>query len=448
MKTPASCASRIHKKSISRKENFTKKSSVRKLYEVFTPRERMQAVVLFSAALITAFAQALGVFSIFPFINVVMNPESIQTNRWLSWGYTTLGFTKPGTFMIALGMATIATVVFSNVLSALTMWGKARFVLNKNHTLSKRLLEVYLSKPYEFFLLKNTSELAKNVLAEINALTNNFLMPLFDGAINILLLLVIVGMLFAVDPLVTAGALLFLGVTYGLLNFYTRAQLKKKGAQRLEANTKRFRAATEALSSIKITKVMGVEPYFLHHYASHSGTFARLNVFASVIGQLPYYIMEAVVFGGLLLFVVISLHGGEKVATIIPLVSLYAFAGKRMMPALQIIYLSVTQIYYNQAILDKVYQDMIEENLLGEPISFSGEAASEEDAAIAFQRELSLKDISFAYADSGKNVIDSLSLDIPKGSVIGFVGATGSGKTTLVDILLGLLIPQSGSILV
>jgi ATP-binding cassette subfamily C protein len=191
-----------------------------------------------------------------------------------------------------------------------------------------------------------------------------------------------------------------------------------------------------------------VEPYFFQQYASSSGTFARLNVFASVIGQLPYYIMEAVVFGGLLLFVVISLHGGENVATIIPLVSLYAFAGKRMMPALQIIYFSVTQIYYSQAILDKVYQDMIEGNLLGEPILFSSKPTSEEEVAITFQRELSLKDISFAYADNGKNVIDSLSLDIPKGSVIGFVGATGSGKTTLVDILLGLLIPQSGSILV
>jgi ATP-binding cassette subfamily C protein len=219
-------------------ETAAEKTIVRKLYEIFTPQERMQALLIFFAGLITAFAQMAGVFSVFPFINVAMDPASIQDSPWLTLAYTAFSFSSPREFMAALGIAVVLLVILSNGITALTMWAKTRFVLNRNYTLSNRLLAVYLSRPYAFFLINNTSDLGKNVLSEINQLTSSFLMPLFEAMINILILVVIVFMLFSVNPAVTLVTLGFLGTVYGTLNYFLKVKLKQKGAERMEANKK------------------------------------------------------------------------------------------------------------------------------------------------------------------------------------------------------------------
>ncbi|MDI9370210.1 MAG: ABC transporter ATP-binding protein [Synergistota bacterium] len=415
--------------------------ALRKLHSILAPRERAHALAIFLAGLLTAFAQTAGVLSIFPFINVVMDPSVIQTNRWLAAAYSSFGFASRDSFMIALGIAVIAVLVLSNLVTALTMWAKSSFVLNMNHTLSSRLLAVYLARPYDFFLRSNTSELGKNVLAEVNQLTVHFLMPLFDSIINTLVLAVITAMLLAVNAPATLGILAFLATVYTTLNIYLKVKLKRTGVHRLEANRLRFLVASEALSSIKTTRVLGAEPYFMRLYRTHSRRFARLNVFAQVVGQTPYYLMETIVFGGLILFVVLALARGAEISVIIPLVGLYAFAGKRMMPALQQIYAAVMQLYYNQPILDRLHADLADQ-------SRATDDDESPDPDIPFDRRILLQDIRFRYPDGVLDVLDGLTLDIPKNAVIGLVGATGSGKTTLVDIILGLLVPQQGRMLV
>lgn len=418
-------------------------SSIQKLYRIFTPRERLQAGLLFLASLVTAFAQAFGVFSVFPFINVVMDPAVIQENQWLSLAYEKGNFTDTNPFILILGIGVFCAVVFSNLFSAFTIWAKTKFVLGKNHTLSKRLLTVYLSKPYEYFLQRNSSDLGKNILAEINQLTSKYLMSIFEVLINTLIMIFIVVMLLLVDPVITLGALTFLGGTYLLLNVIIKRKLKKSGEARLIANQGRFRKANEALSSIKTTKVMGVESFFIKDYSKHSKKFSDYNIFANVAGKLPHYLMETIAFGGIVFFIVFQILRGNQMTTLIPIVSLFAFAGKRILPALQKVYVSVTQIYYNQPILDKIYQDMMEEATEA-PIENKTEAT---ESPLAFNQHIQLKNIQFCYADTCANVINGINLTIPKNTVVGFVGATGSGKTTLVDIIMGLLPPREGQML-
>jgi ATP-binding cassette, subfamily B, bacterial PglK len=421
-----------------------KESFLIKLYEIFTPRERMQTGLLFIASLITAFAQAFGIASIFPFINVVMKPESIQQNKWLSLLYERAGFTTINSFILFLGIAVFLIVVLSSMISAVTTWGKTKFVLGKNHTLSRRLLGVYLSQPYEFFLQKNTNELGKNVLSEINQLTSQLLISIFDILINGLMVIVIIAMLFLVDVTVTLGAIIFLGGSYGLINYLIKKRLEKSGRERLKANKERFRMANEALSSIKTTKVMGIESFFLKNYSFHSSKFARHNIFAHVAGELPRYILEAIAFGGIIFFIIFMIARGESVVDFIPLLGLYAFAAYRMMPALHRFFNSLTKVYYNTAIVDKIYEDMIEIQHKKQSSVSSKQIKKE----INFQKAIKLKDIRFCYTDNSFDVISKINLTIPKNSFIGFAGATGCGKTTLVDIILGLLTPQSGQIIV
>lgn len=420
------------------------KSFLKKLYEIFTPRERMQAILIFIASLITAFFQAFGVASIFPFINVVMNPDVIQQNKWLSLLYAKGHFPSINYFILFIGIAVFFIVILSSIISAVTTWAKTRFTLNKNHSLSQRLLTVYLSQPYDFFLQKNSSELSKNVLSEINQLTSQFLMALFDILINGLMVVVIVGMLFIVDISVTIGVLIFLGGSYGLINYFIKNKLKEIGRERLDANRGRYRVANEALSSIKTTKILGVESYYLHQYSYYSSRFARYNVFARVIGETPRYLIEAIAFGGIIFFVIFMIARGERVIDFIPMLSLYAFAAYRTLPALNRLFNSVTTVYYNMAIVDKIYEDMVD---IAPPKIIQPKLCASK-SELSFNKTIKLQNISFSYENSSCDVINNLNLTIPKNSVIGLAGSTGCGKTTLVDIILGLLKPQKGNIMV
>lgn len=419
------------------------KSSIIKLYEIFTPRERIHAGILFLASLLTAFVQAFGVATIFPFINVLMNPESIHQNRWLHLFYTIGGFKEFNSFVFSLGVAVFVVIVFSSLVSTITVWAKTRFVLGRNHTLSRRLLSVYLAKPYEFFLQKNTNELGKNILSEVNQLTSQLLLAIFEILIHGLMVLVMLGMLFLIDASVTMGAIVLFGGSYGAMNFFIKQRLQKSGQERLKANQERFRMANEALSSIKITKVMGVEDFFLNNYSIHSKKFAQHNIFSQVVGEIPRYILEAIAFGGIVFFIVITIQRGESIESFIPLLSLYAFAAYRTMPAIHRFYNAMTKVHYNKAILDKIYEDMIEK---ADPQKrVSSKAIGKK---MNFNQAIKLQDLRFCYSDGSANVINGISLVIPKNSFIGFAGSTGGGKTTLVDIILGLLIPQSGQMVV
>ena len=423
---------------------MNQKSFLKKLYEIFTPRERMQAVMVFFASLATAFVQAFGVASIFPFINVVMNSDIVGQNKWLFLLYNKLNFRDINSFILFLGIAVFLIVIFSGTISAITTWAKTRFTLGKNHSLSRRLLTVYLNQPYEYFLQKNSSELSKNILSEVNQLTSQLLMALFDILINGLMVVVILGMLFIVDVAVTIGAIIFLGGSYGIINYFVKNKLKEIGRGRLEANRGRFRMANEALTSIKTTKIMGIESYFLNNYSNYSGKFARYNVFASVVGEIPRYLLEAVAFGGIVFFVILMIAREGKVVEFIPLLSLYAFAAYRIIPALNRLFNSTATVYYNIAIVDKIYEDMIEITL-PKKIQPKPDANKPE---LSFNRNIKLQNIRFSYHDSSCEVINNINLTIPKNNVIGLAGPTGCGKTTLVDIILGLLKPQKGKILV
>lgn len=424
------------------------KSAIRKLFDIFTPRERVQALILFFASLFNAFVQAVGVAAIFPFINVVMNPQAIHENRWLNIIYQLGAFADTDSFILFLGGLVFVTIIASSLVPALIAWAKTRFIFHKNHALSTRLLAFYLSRPYQYFLNKNSSEMGKNVLAETTQLTSGMLMAIFEILVQGIFLVVLIGMLLIVDVRVTIGAMLFLGGGYSLLSLLIKRKLKKSGTERLKANENRYRFANEALSSIKTTRVMGIESYFIENYSRHSFNFAKSNIFATVSGELPRYFLEALAFGGIVFFLVFKLAAGNSIAKLIPLVGLYAFAAYRMMPALHRLYSAGTQIHYYQAILDKIHTDMTEEASAIQTVTSEDETPLETMDQLPFNAGIRLDNVSFRYSDSRENVIKGLTIKIEKNSVIGFAGATGSGKTTLVDILLGLLVPRQGQMLV
>ncbi len=250
-------------------------------------------------------------------------------------------------------------------------------------------------------------------------------------------------MLFTVNVYITLGAAFFLGGGYLLISVLLKSKLKRSGEKSLQANEARYKFANEALSGIKTTRVLGIEPYFLRKYGAQSYLFSQYYIFSRMASELPRYLLEALAFGGIVLFIVVQLALGQQMDALIPLVSLYAFAAYKMMPALYRLYNSVAQIHFFQAVLDKIYFDIVQEDDNEREDIFT-----KSPAPLSFVKDIQLRNVSFRYPGTSSDVFKGINVTIPRNAVIGFAGITGSGKTTLMDVLLGLLTPQEGELLV
>ena len=430
---------------ISDQGDFSMPSTIQKLREILTRREKLQVGILLIAIIAMAFSQAVGVASVLPFISLVMDPEIVFDNQYLNWVYVTLNFSSVNRFVIFAGVVMFFIIIFANGISAFATWLKLRFAWMNNHRLSRRLLEKYLSMPYAYFLNQNSADLSKNVLSEVNNLTNNYLIPLLTiitrGMVAVFLLI----MLFWVDVIVSFIALFVLGGAYTFIFFRINRTLKFRGQLRRNANKMRFKSVSEAFGGIKEIKVMNREPYFLERYSKHSLKQARLMSWNAVIGQIPKFALEAVAFGGIIVFVLILLLTREDARQVIPLASLFALAGYRLMPALQEIFNSFTKMQFNMAVLDGIYNDFMRREQDTVPGTFYRENIPEK---LPFTREITLDNVTYNYPNTEIPVIKEVNLSIAKNTAVAFVGPTGAGKTTLVDIILGLLTPQQGKLLI
>ena len=410
-----------------------------KLRAILTRRQKQKSIILLLLFVVMALTQVIGVAAIFPFMNLVMDPGQLAGNRILSFVYTLFGFRSVNSFILFIGIALFLFIILSNVVSALTVYARTRFVMGLNHELSSHLLAVYLAKPYPFFLNRNTSTLGKNLLAEVYQLTNGLLMPIFELVVNILIALTLVVVLFASDPISASVVLVVVGGCYVVINLKTRKKIRRSGRERLDANQGRYKITGEALSGIKTTKVLGREHFFIDQFNKDSRRFTEVETTIRVIREIPRYALDALAFGTIVLLIVILTIKGGSAAEVIPMVSLFAFAGYRMLPAMQAVFASVTSIYFNQPILDTLYEDLVQGPTM---------PSTDPVEPMQLNSEIVLDAIKFSYPDTSIPVLNHVDVTIRKNTTVSFVGATGSGKTTLIDIILGLLTAQEGALLV
>jgi len=414
---------------------------IKKIKIIIAPQEKWQLLVLFVSILLMALFQTLGVVSILPFMNIVMQPEIIESNRWLNWLYNSLGFTNVNSFIIFIGILMLLIIIIGNLTSALATWLKIRFVWSKNHNISSTLLKKYLSLPYVYFLTQNTADLSKNILSEAGVLTSSYILPLIDIVIKGFVVIGILSILLFINIYITVLSAIILGGSYALIYIYFHNKLKIKGAKRLKENKMRFRAAGEALGGIKDIKVMRREAFFYHNYLKHSREFSNLQTWSSLIGQMPRYFLEIIAFGGIVTLVLFFISTTGNINEVIPMVSFFAFAAYRLMPALQIIFASFTRVRFSQTTVNKIIEDLSEKGGFSEQfLVYEKEPIN----PLPFNTSLQLKEVSYNYPNTNKPVIHDLNLVIQHNTSIGLVGPTGAGKTTIVDIILGLLTPQKG----
>lgn len=414
---------------------------LRQLNSLLNRRERWQIGILAVALIGRAAVEMVGVGSIAPFMSVVSDPSVIHSNRWLRWGHETFGFSSDTSFLMAMGIAIVVLLAVMNTLSALTLWGMFRFSWGMHHRLSNRLLSGYLAQPYSFFVQRNSASLSKSLLTEVNSVTHGVMAPILNVGARSLVVLAITGLLIVVDPLLALIVVLVLGGAYGVTYLLVRAKQRHLGRERVDANQERYKVTNEAFGGIKAVKVLQREDSFASRFAHPSWIYSKATATNHTIAFLPRYLFETIAFGGIVLIVLYFLQAGEGLTGILPTISLYAFAGYRLMPELQQLFVGLANIRFNRAALDDLMTDLDQ----FEP----DERRPDEDAAfLPFRHAIRFESVTFRYPTSEGPVLEDVSLMIPRDRTIGLVGESGSGKTTLVDLLLGLYEPIKGRILI
>lgn len=386
-----------------------------------------------------AILEVIGIASILPFMQVAAQPESIQNNTWLNWIYTQLGFQSTREMLIFTGIAVLVLLTLSNIFKAFTSWLQQKFSWDVAHDLGTRLLRVYLAKPYGYFLTHNTTELLTNLIVEAGRVTTGILLPLCELISQITVCLLIFCLLIVANPTVALSMAAILGVAYGMVYFTRKNYLTRLGEERVITNRRKFLHLKEMLTGIKTFRVYGVENFFYRRFESTSRRHSHIQPRVHLVGILPRYVLEIFAFGGVVLVILIWILRGQSLQGILPLLSLYVLAGYRLLPALQRVFTAAIKVRHTMPAID-----VIEADLRSDASFF--EEKNIDHAIPTFSHNLILENVSFHYDETRQNILSDLSVNIPKGKTVAFVGSTGSGKTTLVDLMVGLLHPQMGKI--
>jgi ABC-type multidrug transport system fused ATPase/permease subunit len=404
-------------------------------------REKRQLVFVFFAMLIMGFMEVVGVGSITPFMSIISDPEIIETNRYLNWAFELFRFETHMDFIFAFGLAVIIFLAINNAARAGISFIIRYYSGKRLHSVSMRLMERYLRQPYIYFLNVNTSDISKNILSEVSTFINKVLIISLQLVTNAIVALAIIALLVAINPLIALAISLILTAAYVLIFTFIRKYLSRMGDERARVNSLKYKFVSEAFGGIKDVKLLGREGVFLGLFAKPSLKFAMNDAVSEVVGESPKFIMETLAFGGILGLILIMLGTGDQVEDFLPLITVYAFGGYRLLPALQKVFSAITKIRYNLPIVEILHHDYYSLPETGEKPE-----SQRRPEALSFTRTIELENIRFRYPNTEEDVIKNQSLSIRANTSVGFVGPTGCGKTTTIDIILGLLEAQSGSL--
>lgn len=416
-------------------------ATIKKLIDLLSPAERKRASLLMAMMLVMALLDMLGVASILPFIAVLTNTSLVETNPILSWAYrfsANVGVTSVDQFLFLLGFLVFVFLVVSLSFKALTTYVQTRFLLMREFSIGKRLVEGYLHQPYSWFLNRHSADIGKNVLSEVSGVIYTCMIPLMNLTAQLSVTIALLGLLLLVDPFLAISLCLVLGIAYASILVLMSGWLNTLGQSRVKANQERFVVLSDAFGAAKEVKVSGLEGIFIERFAKPAETYAKGQATALVIAQIPRFVIEAISFGGMLLVILYLMAKTGSFASSLPIIALYAFAGYRLIPAIQQIYGAVTQIKFAGPALNALHSD-----LMGLDQVETYTTASE---PLPLNKCIELKNIVYKYPNAQVPALNGISLIIPAGTKVGLVGSTGSGKTTTIDLLLGLLEPQAGTL--
>ncbi|WP_018862239.1 ABC transporter ATP-binding protein [Thioalkalivibrio sp. ALJ3] len=419
-------------------------NTIRKLHALLDAPGRRRAYLMLLLIVALAFVEMIGVASIMPFVMVLANPEVVETNRHLNAVYTALGFESTDRFMFFLGVVMMLALLTTITFKALVTYLMQRFMHMRSYALSRHLVESYLRQPYDHFLNRHSADLGKSILAEAEQVVKGALKPLMLFLAGAAVSLAIIILLFIVDPRLAGAITAGLALGYGGIYLVARGILNRLGRRRVAANRGRFEAVQECFGGIKEVKVTGLEGPYLKRFEQPAKRYARTQASAVLFKEVPKYALQAMTYGGAFLVVLYLLRQPGGLQAAIPTLAVFALGAQRLLPALGDVYKNLSLMRFTDAALDNLHQDLA--RLRREETLSTKELKGRQPEPLGLNHAIELDHINYTYPGAERPALNDLTLTIPARATVGLVGATGSGKTTTVDIILGLLTPGAGAL--
>lgn len=412
--------------------------SYRLVWGILTTRERKRLLLLTVLTILMSFFEVVGVAGVLPFLSVLNDPTLLETNATLVWFAAFLGTDTPNQTTVALGVAVFVLVVVSMTTRAFVTYAQIRFSLMRAYAISTRMLQGYLDQDYIWHLSRNSADIGQSLLSEVDLVIRESVLPSVLLVSNLLMVTMIGCLLFVVEPAVAIGATGLLISVY-LLAFYSlRRRLGEVGRGRVEANSARFQVVQEVTGGLKEIKVMGLEKQSIRRFRKPAREMAHNQTLGLVIARLPRFALEAASYGGFLLMVLIFvLIKGEEIGSLVPLLGLIGLSATKLFPSLQQIFQNLSAIRFSKTALRRLY-DRLQQSAQPKPQA--------DLPPLHLHERLELSNLFFRYPESDHNTLNGFSASIPAHTSLGIVGSTGAGKTTVIDIILGLLAPDKGEI--
>ncbi|MCR5301262.1 MAG: ABC transporter ATP-binding protein/permease [Lachnospiraceae bacterium] len=411
-----------------------------KVNYIFSTKQKVQSVFLCIGLFIGALMELVGVSLIAQLVSLISNPESIKTNAFLSVLYTVTGADSNRQFFLYVVVTLIVIYLLKNLYLTLMAYVKYTFIYNNQLRLSGRLIDCYLKKPYTYHLDKNSAEMIRSIMLDSERFFQ-MLLTMFTLFSEVMVSALLCIYLFVVDWMITLSVIVILGVVSGLYLTVFHGKSKRNGEISQYNDGKMHQAINQALGAVKDIKILHREKFFVDAFTKRGRkkyTAVRNN---EILGALPAYVIETVCVGAILMVLVIKLYSGENLGHMITQLAAFAMAAFKLLPSVGKVNNYLNLIVFLRPSVDLIYRDIKDTEDMLEVIT-----GGDEEADFA-PGPIKVENVSYRYPNMTTDVLSSVSFEIPEGKSVGLIGSSGAGKTTMADIILGILTPTEGRVM-
>lgn len=417
--------------------------NIKKILKLLSKKQKVNLAVLI---VMTAFGTALellGISAIMPFVELITNPQELNGDGFVAEIYRMLGSIPYNMFLIFLLLVLIAIYLFKNAYLIILYNFQYKFTYDNQRKLEDELLESYLYQDYSFHLKHNSAELQRNILQDVMGVVHtvlSYLQLLTEGSVCVIIFIY----LLYLDKSITLGVVIILGLVFLGFNVFFKEKVKVIGEESRKSSALRVQWVQQSLGGIKEVKILGREKFFYDHYDENAAIYAEKQRKYQLSTTAPRPLMEAAGISALLFIIGIKLYIGVSATYFLPTLSTFAVAAFRILPSFGRVSGCIGAISFQKSAVNEVYEGIQHAKELQK--SNSNQLEQEKD--FIFENSIEINQMTFSYPETDKVILKNVDLKIEKNQSVAFIGPSGAGKTTLVDIILGILKPLTGGVYV
>lgn len=419
---------------------------VKELFSLLTPQQLKKFYILQLLVVATAFMELISIASIAPFMALVGNLDLLEENGILAQAYSISGLSNPLDFLFYTGLFVLLTLILSTLVSMFTIWQLSLYASKVGSELADRLYSHYMQKNWLFHASNSSSYLIKQVSSEAPRVTDQIIQPLMTVISKSILAFVISISILIYSPVISISGVIVFSLAYVSIYKIVHKKLIFNGQKMSSIMTERFRLMNEGFGGIKDILLLNRHHDFVKRFEDSGRDYAYARGTNIAIGLVPRYLMELIAFGAMILLVLLLIksHNGD-LSTVLPIISVFALAALKLLPALQQIYAGLSQMKGSAAAFEAIKYDL-SKSMLEDPVK--NEPLSAKKSPILLNKQISMENITFTYPGKSIPALNSITITIKANSLVGLVGSSGSGKSTAIDILLGLLPADKGRLVI